>query len=651
MSTKHENYTTLRTAVEELQTLAFAATDKKRPSGALFAKQLNAVDKTVAAVKYTFGKILNNLKQIDFKKIDETTLEEMAVIITKAEEISVCLDKYTSLFEKEVKEVHIKAFKEYLALKDFYEEILKSRQTRIFVVKQENRLKEQEPVFHVEKTEQEKFLEQVKEDKTYDLFYLKSEEGKPFYDTSFIRHLQFKPKDYKELEFEDPFIPIKAIQDKELQMLSDKLLTFVKKPLENFFKGFASYKRNDNVRVLVNAVFALSLAADSHNLLRNIPKKPSHNYFFDFQMFLRQVLDSFTYKQWSEKDRKELNDFEKSFIDLVNGLSSSLYLTKIASKESVNHIARLVKRITDQQTFKGSSSEYLNFIYDNLEQYLKKFPNGPVLKALDHLLYENHPGFDPILDGNLPYKLFDKEGIEYLHIPSPTWQVLIHKAKVIDEFKAFLKYLQIHKKKLLLINFQDRTSWREHARCRALEALQNEAEFSKTIFVASFAKDTDFYNQVGSYTQNNAQEFLQHVKENIISDSCGFNYPKDLIDKGLFNQIKKIVDEVHADYFSKKNVLSQKERKLFIDIVYYKIVHFIRFEISANCVGISCKDGIDSSAAFELVIYLEALKKHELTQEIKDIMIEIAFLPAFYQRDRLISREDFKRSINLLNNL
>ena len=93
MNTKHNNYTTLRTAVEELQTLATAATDKKSPHGALFANQLNAVDKTVKAVKQTFSSVLNNLKQIDLANIDKTSLDEMAYVVGKTEEISVLLDR------------------------------------------------------------------------------------------------------------------------------------------------------------------------------------------------------------------------------------------------------------------------------------------------------------------------------------------------------------------------------------------------------------------------------------------------------------------------------------------------------------------------------------------------------------------------------
>jgi hypothetical protein len=240
MNAPRNNYTTLRSAVEELDNLVLAASDKKKKAhGILFAKQLDAVDKTVAVVKNTFNKVLIDLKHLDLKALDEITLNELALIVSKAEEISVNLDKYTSLFEKEVKGVHIKAFNEYLALREFYEDLLKSRQTRVFVTKQENKIKEESPVFIIEKTEQEKFLDFVKEDKHYDLFYLRSEEGMPFYDTSFIRHLQFKPKDYIELEFEDPFIQIKNIQDKEYQMLADKLLMFVKKPLIGFFKGNA----------------------------------------------------------------------------------------------------------------------------------------------------------------------------------------------------------------------------------------------------------------------------------------------------------------------------------------------------------------------------------------------------------------------------
>jgi hypothetical protein len=652
MNAPRNNYTTLRSAVEELDNLVLAASDKKKKAhGILFAKQLDAVDKTVAVVKNTFNKVLIDLKHLDLKALDEITLNELALIVSKAEEISVNLDKYTSLFEKEVKGVHIKAFNEYLALREFYEDLLKSRQTRVFVTKQENKIKEESPVFIIEKTEQEKFLDFVKEDKHYDLFYLRSEEGMPFYDTSFIRHLQFKPKDYIELEFEDPFIQIKNIQDKEYQMLADKLLMFVKKPLLGFFKGFLSYKRNDIVRTACNAIFALMLAADKHNLLRCIPKKPCSQYFLDFHIFLREVLNSFTYKQWIEKNSKELNDFEASFLHLFEGFAAGLHLIPKASQEPLSHISKLVQSISGLNKFEGTTLEYLDYLYKSLSNYLKKFPNGPVLKALDHLLYENYPGFDPLFEGNRALKIFQKGETTFLHLPSPTKQQFIHNAEITDEFKAFIRYLKNHHKRLFVINFQDRTSWKEHARSFAIESLQNVAEFSKILSVVTFTKDTEFYKQISPYDSNSIKDFISNLKDNLLSESCGFYIPKILHSQTDSKSIDKLIESIYSNYFSPKNVLGIKERKLFIDLVYHKLLAQFTEASKADFVAISCKDGVDLSACYELALYLEDKKMNKLNDEIKEKIVDIAFAPAFYQRERLPSEEEYLRTLNLIKAL
>ncbi len=58
-------------------------------------------------------------------------------------------------------------------------------------------------------------------------------------------------------------------------------------------------------------------------------------------------------------------------------------------------------------------------------------------------------------------------------------------------FCALLAY-GASKKKHLMVNLNDRTSWHEYVRSAGLENLQKNAEFSQQFFVLTLPKDTDF---------------------------------------------------------------------------------------------------------------------------------------------------------------
>ena len=53
----------------------------------------------------------------------------------------------------------------------------------------------------------------------------------------------------------------------------------------------------------------------------------------------------------------------------------------------------------------------------------------------------------------------------------------MHTAEITEEFKTFLFALseKVEHEHFLLFNFQDRTSWREHARVHVLEELSRNA--------------------------------------------------------------------------------------------------------------------------------------------------------------------------------
>lgn len=637
---------TLRLAAEELEVLAGAypaKETKKMTAGSLFAKQISAVDKTVKVVRETFSKILSQLQHLEAKNINESVLEGIGAIIAKAEEVSWNLERYTALFESEVSGIHVKVLKEFLDLKDFYSNLLKQREARLLVAKQALRHSDQEPVFEITKSEEEQFVDFVKSDKGYELFYLKAEDGRPFYDRTFIKHLQFKSQEYPGLIFEDPFIQIKSLQDKELQMRALAIVNSLSVSLSQFIKAYRRYEGSELARNLMSCIVALLMASHSENLLRHVAIKSCHQYFLDFQIFLREVFDSLTFKEWLRGDKTELTPFERAALDLVEDLSTSLYLQITPSKEPVNAIVKLIDRIEPLVNKENDPIQYLEKAYQALDRYFKQFPSGPVLKALDHLLFEEHPGFDPLINGNLPYVLFEiGKQVKVIHIPTPTIQEMVHKVRIAEEFRAFLRHLHDQKKAHLIINLQDRTSWKEHARSTALETLQNEAEFFETVHTVTLAKNTDFYNQEAPYTSHDVKEFIAQFKEQLSSESCGFYFPKE-IKKALFDGvIDEIIKRVHKHYFSSKNTLSRRERCTFIDLCYHFIILKLIEITNVDSLSFTCKDGIDASASQELLLYVSQSGTD------KDKLLQIATVPSFLHRERLMLPDIFLRTLKAI---
>src|SRR5690606_11715969 len=151
---------------------------------------------------------------------------------------------------------------------------------------------------------------------------------------------------------------------------------------------------------------------------------------------------------------------------------------------------------------KRPSSSIWNDILDDheaLRDHLSHFPNGPLFKTID--VFQRHiesEGFDPIRHDNYPTSLFTGDfGVFDLtcqRLPCPTKQTIITKAEITEEFRNYLRILP-SRERHLLINLQDRTRWEEQARCRAIETLQKDVEFSHKLVVVTLPKQTDFYLQ------------------------------------------------------------------------------------------------------------------------------------------------------------
>ncbi|MFZ0566101.1 MAG: hypothetical protein WAM28_07950 [Chlamydiales bacterium] len=630
-------------------------------------------DQTLEVIRETFKSLLTYLKRFYSTHVKrgqrEQLLEGMNTIMILVDEASEKLERFGRLFRERVNGIE-----EYRNLQDFYHNTVIKESYREFAKRplpqkkkeatEDQYLEEELQYLLEEKEELEEVggahilndLEVIKRDHIYELFHLKNEAGHTFYTYALARNIKLSCDfgEYaKEYFGDDPLLQIKNWEDKDLHLFAQKILKSCKPRIEKFYKEAMKYKGVDLAISMHNAMMALMLAANPRNLIRQFAPKGCHFYFFDFLMFLRESVNSMEYQKLLLHSRPLPNRFFQSLLDLVDAVCYALFTERSDQIELQEALKQLIERIKPKK--RKTLSEKLAGANDALTEALKKHPNGPVFKAFDIIREEEFSFFDPILLGNVPnleglLKFKEKE-LKLIRMPCPIWQEWINKAHITEEFKAFLRALK-KEENILIINFQDRTSWKEHARSVAIEELANQAEFSDRLTVVTLSKDTDFYNQSGIYHNlDEAQAFIDHFREHLGDESTGYYFP-GWIKQDLFpNFISQLLDQVHKTFFENKKRLLFLERLDFIQLVY----HFIELKlielVNPSFLVLLSKDSLDigGTSTVGLMALLATDHKHEWSDEEVDRLNTLLFGPTLMHRERVIHPERFDRLIAFIH--
>ena len=298
--------------------------------------------------------------------------------------------------------------------------------------------------------------------------------------------------------------------------------------------------------------------------------------------------------------------------------------------------------------------------YAAMSKLLKHHPNGPLFKILQILEEESFHVFDPLQQHNLPNQIFDLYSQEkryaFIRLPAPIYQEFINKAIINDEFKDFLLYnsQETIRRKHLLINLQDRTSWKEHARCAALEELQKISEFKKAIHVVTLAIDTDFYHQLSPYHQvNHAQLFKEQFKELLLDEHAGYYFPPEINKNAFALFIDQAFEAIHRVFFNSKNVLLREHRLDFIEIFYLLLQLKLIEWIQPDSVSLTCKDGIDIGPAYsaEIFAFLKHINNLDWTEADWEHLNFMIYAPALLIRERIMLPERFNRMVSALKSV
>ncbi len=514
-----------------------------------------------------------------------------------AGEAATQIEKFTEIFQ----DTAGKEIPEYEKLQQFY-------QSKIVTKLQKTEGEESTPgaghiLAHTHEIALEKQaikdLETVRQDRDYELFYLHKEDGMPFFNENLERHIRLVGRFDKSVaspDREDLLTRMQIALDRDYHVSAIEILKNIEPQLGTFYKESLKYKHNDLVAAINKSLMALMLAANPRNLIHNVTSQKSClHYFIDFQRYLREALSSDEYFQMLYVELQKDPPFFLHTKKLAHLLASLLFLRVGSQHDNLD----LIKSLFNKEEIKFSSfTTTLTATDEAIRQELLNYPSGPLLEILDSLdSGRKKEEFDPILQKNAPFQLFSiaSENIHttFIHLPSPTHQELIDKAHVIPEFLGYLRSLD--EKKHLLINMQDLTSWKDHARSHALEEISKEKDFEKNLLLITFPKDTDFYHQQSDYAElKNSISFKDALKEQILSGKqCGFYFPPSF---DVTQELFPFIDFIHEHFYANAIELSQKERQDFIEIFYFFSFLLIIEKQAPDTVSFTSKDSIDTGS-------------------------------------------------------
>ena len=623
---------------------------------------------TLKTVKDSFKTVHRYLEKIYEQGKENFQSEGMQkgirAVMALAGEAIEKIGKHTTLFEHEAEII------EYKNLKNFYLEKISKRFKETIPSKEgfEESWEVESPLLeNIEKTGLND-LETVRKDRGYELFYIRKDDGHPFYHRSLLRHIKLVT-DFDEIVSitlgDDPLISIHSILDKEAQFAAEEIYVNCKEYLEDFYLDAMKHKNVPIISDMNKIVMSLLLAANPLNLLQHTVGKTCTRYYNDFQIHLRSILESDEYQRITSYPLKEADRLSRALIQLVYAVCFSFFTRTGIKKEMVGYINHLIERGAGENKSKTLESrpvwDRILEDYIVIQSLLNQYPSGPLFKTLDifHKKGEGE-GFDPIGQKNHPYYLYSVSSkslqSKCLRVPCPTFHEHVNKARVIDEFKGYLHHLEnkSNPAKYLLINLQDRTSWEEHARCSALEELQKEVDFSQQLFVITFPVKTDFSNQIGVYEGiTNVAEFTELILEKIEDgNECGFFFSAEYFKKILIEFSKKILPILHLYFFNQKKNLSRVERLNFLEVFnlffFLKIIELVK----PDYFSFTCKDAVDlgalaSGGFYSLIKMLN--KKSKWGQKEYEDLLWLLFAPALMVRERLIDFSGLNQTIGALS--
>jgi|GEM_PF-5373174 len=649
-------------SISEMQSKVIVSDELSSEKDALHPERwgdFERVSENEELLKDVFDAVLYYFEQMESKHSlnlsDPSVQKGVEAILAILKESTEKLVKFTPLFNRGGVVPSLSELKEYKELIAFLDEnviprLKKAKNKRVLKEESESEETEKEDI------ECKEDLEEIKNDFRYEFFYLKKENGSPFYDEECIRRLHLLYDFEKMGEESDEIVSnLKICEGKDFQKRAIAILVGADSLVRDFYKVAFQEKNNNWASSISKALMSLMLAATPHNLPSGtkIPKTASE-YFSDFRGYLREAVDSFEYKRYSSAS--EGTSLEHKFALLTNKLCASYFLSACMEKE----IVPFLKKLMGIGKKKLAASELLAKEDEGLREALHTMQGGPVKKIISAFLSGDfEEGWDPLAQQKTPCKIFNfkmnGDKVDVLHMPAPFKQTHLNKAIPAEEFIAFLEgYVREEKKSILFVDLQDSTSAEERARTTALDAFLES--FDDTVSILRLPKKTDFYLQKNGYENgSNPKLFIKHLMQFVeIGGAEGFAFPK-VWKKG---ELKSFTGEccsfVHECFFSSKKDLTVIERRDFLEIFYACLLLKTAELESPGYIAFVSKDGLDSavSVGVEFFFVLKSLFfDHIIEEKDGDFLFWLLYAPVLTLRERAIHKSEAERVIRFMERI
>jgi hypothetical protein len=499
-------------------------------------------------------------------------------------------------------------------------------------------------------------LESVKNDSEYELFYLRKEDGGRFFSPELIRNIKLVSDFGDFLEKAKPgdlLTDIDIWQDRMLQQTAKQIIRYAEPELSLLFKEVHRHKDHDLVADLCKAAIALFAASNPRNLKKDVSTKACRDYFGDFLHFYRAALTSIAYQKLVAYPSKKSHVIGAAILKVSRGLAQGLFRHRGYIETAKPLVHQLIeeggKEISiEHQREADCLWSRLAYAGKAVDKVMKTHPSGPLNKVIKAIVKGQYRHLEPLNKDNPPayfYTLcWGDNATEVLRIPSPTSQESIASAEIIPEYQAFLDFPE---EKHLMFIVQDRTTWKECARTRALEALENLNH------AVTLPMDTDFYNQSSLYfEEDGAQVFLDQLLDMAGDLNAGYYFKADEWEK-IEPLVPKMINTIHSLFFQNKPTLSRTERMVFIDIFYLFIALKAIAQVNPKTISFTCKDGLDTGNLFAVwlqTFYLLMADSPVDEAVIAGLQAEI-FAPALLNRERSVLKNRFTRFIQAVKHV
>ncbi|MCB1149451.1 MAG: hypothetical protein KDK48_04735, partial [Chlamydiia bacterium] len=599
-------------------------------------------------------------------------LEKVRSVMTIVGAAAKNLDKYGSLFHLKSSE-SVTKLAEYRRLQDLYTRKVE-RQVDTQMLGQwilgltglgpskkeirKARMRKEEQTKHVYVD-----LEMVKRDNEYELLLMRKEDGSRFFSPRLIRNIRIV-SDFGAIKDDetDVFRQVGEWRQAICQLGAAHMIKTLSLTMRRYYHEVFRHKARDYVGHMNKAFMALFLAAQTRPEAEGA--KTSVEYFADFQYYLRLSLNTRYYQKLLLFPPKKHNHIALCMLAVTQHVCRAFYLHLNVMNElyfrtlALLHEAEQLFPMTTLGEKERGALVWSRLAYDYAEivKALRRHESGPLKRVLETLKAGSQTAFDPLLQNNLPHNLFElgikKAPCRVLRLPCPTRQTQINKAVVTDEFKNYLLSTsrtgsETHH---LLINLQDRTAWREFARCKAVEQIGASSVFDHHLTVATFATDTNFYHQSGPYEgRDSYEEFESAFLEQLKDSSSGYLFEEKHHKKALKFAMKAI-PALHRLFFDGEKFLSKKDRQSFITLFHVFMTLFLVDLVKPTSLSFSCKDAIDMGESTSVLLYLmiHMFSAENMSERAMDYVKAMLYGPSILIRERAPLPEVINRMFNAL---